>query len=200
MLNLDFAKSSLRAPALERGAVRLRAPQLSDYEAWRALREESRAHLTRWEPDWTKKDVEIEAFRTRLRLQEKLFRAAVALSFFVCLKDGGRLVGGVTLSDIRRQAAQSAVIGYWIGAPFLRRGHGGDAVAAVVDYAIRDGGLNRIEAACQPGNSASLGLLQKLGFKEEGFARDYLHINGAWRDHLLFSLIARDYCGAPPAI
>jgi len=185
MLNFDFVKTTPKPPVLERGAIRLRAPNLGDYEAWVALREESRAHLTRWEPDWTSKEVENEAYKTRIRLQERLFRAGVALSFFVCLKESGRLIGGVTLSDIRRQAAQSAVIGYWIGAPYLRQGYGGDAVAAVVEYAFVEGGLNRVEAACQPGNSASLGLLRKLGFKEEGFARDYLHINGAWRDHAL---------------
>ncbi|MCB2113476.1 MAG: GNAT family protein [Parvularculaceae bacterium] len=200
MLNFDFVKAAPKQPVLERGEVMLRAPQLGDFEAWAALREESRAHLTRWEPDWTAREAESEAYRTRLRLQERLYRAGAAVSFFVCRKDDNRLIGGVTLSDIRRHTAQSAVIGYWIGAPYLRRGYGGDAVAATVEFALVESGFNRVEAACQPGNTASLALLRKLGFREEGLARDYLHINGAWRDHALYSLIARDYCGAPQPI
>ncbi|MCB2097941.1 MAG: GNAT family N-acetyltransferase [Parvularculaceae bacterium] len=197
MLKLDFVRPVSKPTELTRAGLRLRPPQLADHPQWWALRENSRHHLTRWEPDWTERDVTIDAFRTRVRLQERLRRSGAALTFFACLADEGAIIGGVTLSDIRLHAAHSATLGYWIGEPYLRRGYGAEAVAAVVDYGFGELRLNRIEAACQPGNVASLSLLRKLGFREEGFARDYLFINGAWRDHLLFALTARDYCGAP---
>ncbi len=198
MLNFDFAKSSvMRPPILEHGAVSLRAAEPADYGAWLALRQESRAHLTRWEPDWRDQDVTAEAFRARIRNYERQHRSRVGLSLYAYIKATGDLVGGVTLSDIRFQSSHSATIGYWIGERFLRRGHGLAAVEAVVAHAFLEMRLNRVEAACQPGNLASKTLLSKAGFREEGFVRDYLFINGSWRDHLLFALTARDYCGAP---
>lgn len=197
MLNLDFSRIAQRAPELTRGALKLRPLQLADHNQWLRLRDRSREHLTRWEPDWTDKDTSIDAFRSRVRLQERLRRVGAALSYCVCLADTGEMIGGVTLSDIRRHAACSATIGYWIGAPWLRRGHGAEAVSAVVEHGFGQLRLNRIEAACQPGNAASVALLRKLGFEQEGLARDFLFINGAWRDHLLFAQTARDFCGAP---
>jgi len=57
--------------------------------------------------------------------------------------------------------------------------------------------LQRIEAASLPHNTASRGLLQKLGFREEGYARQYLRINGSWQDHVLYALLRSDlYNGA----
>ena len=103
------------------------------------------------------------------------------------------LVGGVTLSNIKYNAACSAEIGYWIGAPFLRRGFAIAAVFAIVAHAFTKLGLNRVEAACQPGNEPSRELLEKAGFHEEGYARDYLFINGDWRDHCLYAITARAF-------
>jgi ribosomal-protein-alanine N-acetyltransferase len=197
MIRFEFGKSAAKPPVIDGGPVVLRAADASDYQAWFALREESREHLTRWEPEWCDAETTADSFRARLRLYNRQRRAGVGLSLFVRLKIGDRLVGGASLSDIRAHASHSATLGYWIGAPHLRQGLGVAAVAALTRHAFEAIGLNRIEAACQPGNVASRALLAKVGFRQEGFARDYLYINGAWRDHLLFALTARDYCGAP---
>ena len=85
------------------------------------------------------------------------------------------------------------MIGYWIGAPFARQGYGRAAIASVVEYAFQEMKLNRLEAACQPDNAASVRLLENSGFRYEGLARDYLRINGDWRDHLIYAAIARDF-------
>ncbi|MDZ7628709.1 MAG: GNAT family protein [Parvularculaceae bacterium] len=171
----------------------MRAPELNDHRSWATVRDQSRVHLTRWEPEWKPEDATFDAFRLRLKTYERQFRARAAVAFHVFECNGDRLIGGVTLSDIRRHAAQSATIGYWIGAAFLRRGYGLSAVNAATGYAFDELGLNRVEAACQPGNAASRALLQRAGFIEEGFARDYLFINGDWRDHVLFARLARDH-------
>jgi ribosomal-protein-alanine N-acetyltransferase len=192
MISFDLGRSS-RPPVLEAGAIRLAVADLADYPAWLELRRRSRAHLTRWEPDWQERDETLDAFRLRLRSYDRQHRARSGLSLVARLIDGGALIGGVTLSDIRFHSLQSATIGYWIGEPHLRQGYGIAMVDAVVRHAFGEIRLNRVEAACQPGNLASRALLAKAGFHEEGLARDYLYINGAWRDHLLFARTARDH-------
>ncbi len=197
MIGFDFGKQGVRAPVLENGPVKLRAAEPGDYPAWVMLRRDSRKHLTRWEPDWREEEMTADAFRTRLRLYERQHRARAGLALYVFEKNSGALIGGVTLTDVRLFASLSATIGYWIGERYLRQGYGLAAVEAVLGHAFGEMALNRVEAACQPGNAASKALLLKARFAEEGFARDYLYINGGWRDHLLFARTARDYCGAP---
>jgi ribosomal-protein-alanine N-acetyltransferase len=101
-------------------------------------------------------------------------------------------VGGVTLNNVRRGVIQAGSLGYWIGAPFARRGFMTAALAALIPYAHGALRLKRIEAACLPHNAASMRLLQKLGFAREGYARQYLCIAGEWQDHVLFARLAGD--------
>ncbi|MEO1251438.1 MAG: GNAT family protein [Pseudomonadota bacterium] len=171
-------------------------PTIKDHAAWMALREKSRAHLTLWEDDWTRRETALTAFKRRLRAWERQQRQGVGLSLFARRRADSELVGGATVSNIRLGASRSGILGYWIGAPFVGRGYGAQAVRAVVDHSFDALSLNRLEAACQPENAASRALLTKLGFRHEGLARDYLKINGAWRDHDIFALIARDRCSA----
>ena len=193
MLNFEFTKPVSRPPELAHDEIYLRPPEFADFDEWSALREKSRAHLTRWEPDWRNEDIAIDKWRMRLRAYERQFRARTGVVFHICQQADKRIVGGITLSDIRRHASYSATLGYWIGAEFLRRGYGISAVETAAAYAFDDLELNRIEAACQPDNKASRTLLEQAGFREEGLARQYLHINGEWRDHVLYSLLADDF-------
>jgi ribosomal-protein-alanine N-acetyltransferase len=199
MIDLAFGRSAEASGVIEGRGVRLRPPALQDFEEWRALREESRAHLTQWEPSWSAREATRDWFRNRLKLMERDRRDGAALPLFIARRSDGRLVGGVTLSRIRRDAIRSASIGYWVGERHLGKGYATAAVAAALAHAVDQLTLNRIEAAVQPGNEPSLRLLARCGFRQEGLARDYLFINGAWRDHLLFAATARDLRGAPPA-
>jgi ribosomal-protein-alanine N-acetyltransferase len=79
-----------------------------------------------------------------------------------------------------------------MGAAYARQGHMTAAVSAVIPFAFGTLKLHRIEAACIPANVASVRLLEKTGFKREGFARQYLCIDGAWQDHLLYARIRDD--------
>ncbi len=200
MLSLLLNKRAGSPAELSGEQVFLRAPQISDYESWSELRRQSREHLTRWEPDWTEQDLSRKAYRLRLRFLNRVHYHGLGLSYFVFDRAENLLVGGVTLSNVARQSMQSATIGYWIGAPFLKRGFGYQSICLVRDHAFSALGLNRVEAACQPGNAASRALLKKAGFTEEGLARDYLYINGGWRDHVRHGASARDFCGAPKAM
>jgi ribosomal-protein-alanine N-acetyltransferase len=92
----------------------------------------------------------------------------------------------------------SGALGYWIGEPFARQGHMSEAVHTLLPFAFNTLNLHRLEAACLPQNQASVALLQKSGFLQEGKAKKYLRINGVWRDHLLFALLEEEYYKAFP--
>jgi ribosomal-protein-alanine N-acetyltransferase len=179
-------------PIVEGDGVYLRAPQMSDYSEWTTLREASRAFLTPWEPTWPSDDLSRSAFRRRLRRYAEDQRADTSYAFFLFRKPDDALVGGLTLANIRRGVAQAGSLGYWIGEPFARHGLMTGALQGLVPFAFESLRLHRLEAACIPSNAASIRLLEKMGFVREGYAREYLCINGLWQDHLLFARLNGD--------
>ena len=179
-------------PVLGHGKVRLRVPQASDYEAWAAVRVESRAFLSPWEPSWPPDDVTRGAFRSRIKRYVRDIEDDAAYPFFIFRADDQALLGALTISNVRRGVAQMASLGYWIGRNFARQGYMTTAVSTVLPFAFDHLRLHRLEAACLPRNIASIRLLKRCGFSEEGLARRYLKINGRWEDHLLFGLLAGD--------
>jgi ribosomal-protein-alanine N-acetyltransferase len=180
---------------LEGAAVRLRPHRASDFAEWAALREDSRAFLQPWEPTWPSDDLTRGAYRRRLAAYAQDMERGVAYPFLVFRRADSVLVGGITLSNVRRGVAQMGSIGYWVGQPYARQGYTVDAVRTVVRFCFERLRLHRVEAACIPTNLASRSVLGRAGFQNEGLARDYLMIDGAWRDHLLFGLIAPDDIG-----
>jgi len=179
-------------PEISGQGVVLRSPQMSDCTEWAALRERSRGFLTPWEPTWPVDDLTRASFRRRVRRYCEDQRSDLAYAFFIFRTQDSALVGGLTLANIRRGCAQAGSLGYWMGAPYARQGYMTAAVNAVVPFAFGNLKLHRIEAACIPANIASIRLLEKTGFKREGFARQYLCINGLWQDHLLFAKLESD--------
>ena len=174
---------------LEGRQVYLRPPMNRDWSVWAELRAESREFLTKWEPTWSHDALTRSAFRRRLRAYKAELRQGTSYSFLVFRRSDHALLGGMTLSNLRRGVAQAASLGYWIGARHSRQGHMSDALETLLYFAFNDLGLHRVEAACLPKNAASKGLLMKCGFREEGYAREYLRIDGRWQDHLLFAIL-----------
>jgi ribosomal-protein-alanine N-acetyltransferase len=172
--------------------VFLRHPTMADYPAWAELRAMSRQHLTVWEPQWARDELTRSAFRRRLRQYLRELREDQGYAFFVFRHGDAALLGGLSISTIRRGVAQAASIGYWIGAPHAGNGYMTDAVGAILPFAFGTLGLHRLEAACLPHNAPSARVLAKTGFRQEGTARRYLKINGVWQDHLLFALLQDD--------
>jgi len=175
--------------SLEGQGVRLRAPRWRDYPAWSNLRQVSRDFLQPWEPVWPEDDLERAAYRRRLATYAREMDAGSAYPFFIFRTRDDALVGGVTISNVRRGVAQMCTIGYWMGEPFAGQGYMTAAMKPLVAFAFGELSLHRVEAACLPENQASHRLLLKTGFREEGMARAYLKINGRWRDHLLFGMV-----------
>jgi ribosomal-protein-alanine N-acetyltransferase len=174
-------------PAIAGDGVSLRTPQMTDFAEWAALREASREFLVPWEPTWPADDLTRGAFRRRLRRYAEDLRADQGYSFLIFRAKDDVLVGGLTLANIRRGVAQAGSVGYWMGLPHVRQGYMTAALRAVIPFAFTTLRLHRIEAACIPTNAGSIRLLESTGFVREGYARQYLCINGVWQDHLLFA-------------
>lgn len=107
------------------------------------------------------------------------------------------VIGFVALDQIVRGVGQSAVLGYSIDGDFEGRGLMRQSVERVLDYAFNHLALNRIAADHIPENDRSAALLASLGFQREGYARDYLKLDGVWRDHVLNALLASEFRQTP---
>lgn len=192
--------SQAPSPHLVGPRLFLRPPRDGDYPAWSALREQSRDYLIPWEPRWADDALSRGHFRRRLERYEADWRAGTGYALFLIRLDDDALLGGVTLSQVRRGVAFSGTLGYWTGAPFAGQGYMTEAVILLARYAFADLGLHRLDAACLPSNTPSRRVLEKAGFSREGYARQYLKINDRWEDHLLFALLEDDPLPAlPPA-
>lgn len=195
---MAFLRSALPEDYLDaiRGpSLTLRPPTVADYSAWAELRALSRTHLTPWEPAWSRDDLSRQMYRRRLRAYAKDVRDDLGYSFFISEEATGTLVGGITLSNVRRGSAQSAALGYWIGKPYAGEGRMSEAVKTMLPFAFRTLRLHRLEAACMPANAPSIRVLERAGFEREGLARGYLKINGRWEDHLLYGAVAPEIAG-----
>jgi len=194
-MNMAFFRSvplSEATPAIAGKGVLLRPPQMADCSEWAALREASRDFLTPWEPTWPADDLTRAAFRRRIKRYGDDHRNDLAYSFFIFRESDQALLGGLTLANIRRGCAQAGSLGYWMGATHARHGYMTAALSAFLPFAFRSLRLHRIEAACIPSNIGSIRLLERTGFKREGFARQYLCINGVWQDHWLYARLQDD--------
>lgn len=181
--------------ALRGPRVLLRLPQMDDYDPWYALRSSSRDFLRPFEPRWTEADLGRRVFTTRVKRAREEAEQGSDYSFFIFLTGGRQetLVGGITLSNVRRRAAQFVNLGYWMGQQFSGKGLMSEAVGLSLPFVFDTLDLHRIHAAFLPGNAASRRVLEKNGFAEEGFAEKYLQINGRWEDHVLMGLTRERY-------
>ena len=184
-LRSPFAQDPM--PQLHYGSVVLRPPILSDFDEWVRLRQESRAFLAPWEPLPPANEYSKFSFRARIKHYQQQAKNDSAYPFFIFHHEKDHLLGAITASNIRRGAAQMCSMGYWIGMPYARQGYMSHALNALMGHAFNGLGLHRVEAACLPSNQASIALLRRSGFSEEGLARKYLNIAGKWQDHLLFA-------------
>lgn len=197
---IGFLKTGVNAvPAvrLEAPRVYLRPPRPRDWRRWAALREESRDFLTPWEPSWPRDALSRHAFIRRLRRQLVEWRHDEGYSFLIFRKGDNALLGGASFANVRRGVAQMASLGYWVGAAHARAGYMTEAGRVMLAFGFHELGLHRIEAACLPHNTASRALLARLGFREEGLARDYLMIDGLWQDHVTCAVLRKDDFGLP---
>jgi len=118
-------------------------------------------------------------------------------SYLIRHSQCGALVGYVNVGNIVRGALQSGYVGYAGFASHAGRGLMTAGLRSVIDACFTELGLHRLEANIQPDNLRSLGLVRRLGFMREGFSPNYLLIDGDWRDHERWALLAEDWSGRP---
>ncbi|MCZ4353266.1 GNAT family protein [Roseovarius aestuarii] len=184
-----------RKVRIETERLTLRQPAMPDFRDWVHLRRESSEFLTRWEPKWSPDHLTRKGFTNRVYWAQRAIANGSALPLFLIRREDDRLLGAITLDNIRRGPSQSGTLGYWVGENHARQGYMREAIQATAHYAFERLDLSRIEAACLPENAASRGLLEKCGFKYEGVAQSYLQIDGRWRTHVLYAALRMDRRG-----
>ncbi|MFE9959420.1 GNAT family N-acetyltransferase [Micromonospora sp. NPDC005299] len=179
------------------GPVVLRPYRRSDARSWSEIRRANRAWLSPWEShlpgSWDEMNSP-SAFRYVHADQRKSARTGDGMPFAVCLRENGeeRLVGHLNVGSIVRRAFCSGYVGYWVDARVAGRGVIPTAVALAVDHAFGPGGLHRIEVNIRPENQPSRRVVEKLGFREEAYHVRYMHIDGAWRDHIGYAMTSEE--------
>ena len=173
--------------------VRIRPPRFEDRDEFLALRSESRAYLEKWEPI---PEPGFDAFGAAWFA--RYFASSTSersRRFLIVTADDGSIVGQVGLSEIIRGALQQAFVGYWMGEAHAGRGFMTRGVGLVVRHAFEALGLHRLEANVQPHNASSIRVLEKAGFRREGFSPRYLQIAGAWADHERWAITREELSG-----
>lgn len=173
------------------GAVGLRPLRLRDSKEWREVRARNAEWLRPWEA--TSPDPRTEPAPTYSAMVRRLHadaRAGRSMPFVVTFAD--RLVGQLTVSSITWGSLRGCSVGYWVDQRVAGRGIMPTAVAMASDHCWSIG-LHRVEINIRPENAASLRVAAKLGLAYEGERRAYLHIDGAWRDHVTFAVYAGDF-------
>ncbi|HSI59013.1 MAG TPA: GNAT family N-acetyltransferase [Ideonella sp.] len=168
---------------LKAGAAAL-APAVADYQR------RNREHFAPWDPPSPESFYTTEAQAERIKQGLKAFADGSGYRWWLVLQEAPeRVIGSVHFSQVSRGAFQSCTLGYALDAEAQGRGLMHEALAAGIKEMFSPRiNLHRVQAAYQPDNARSAAVLQRLGFKAQGLAHDYLYIAGAWRDHLVMAL------------
>lgn len=176
---------------LEHDEVRLRPIRGRDAVVWEQVRRRNAAWLGPWDATPPPGgDILQHTYPSMARALRRQARRGTALPFVI--EVGGEFAGQVTVNNVVRGSAQFASIGYWVAREYAGRGVTPRAVALTIDHCFGPVGLHRIEISVRPENSNSLRVVEKLGLREVGLARRYLHIDGEWRDHRVFEVTRED--------
>lgn len=179
--------------------LRLQPLRIRDWQVWSTTRSRNREWLAPWNATTPRPDLEHPPpFPEMVRRVNQQARAGTSLPWALWLREQGRgvFIGQVTVSSIVGGAARMCNIGYWIDSAHAGRGYMPRAVALATHYVLAVLDLHRVEIAIRPENTASLRVVQKLGFDFEGHRPAFLHIDGAWRDHEVFT-VTRERLASP---
>lgn len=181
---------------LRTGSLVLRPIRRRDKAAWTALRQRNAVWLAPWEASNPDPDGFLPTYHQMVRSLTAQAHSGSALPFLILEQfpgaRGARLVGQLTVSSITWGSAMTATLGYWVDSERAGRGIAPTAVALATDYCFTDLGLHRMEINIRPENRASLRVVEKLHFRDEGLRPRFLHIAGQWADHRSFALTAEE--------
>jgi ribosomal-protein-alanine N-acetyltransferase len=152
--------------------------------------EQNRAHLAPWEPPFPQGIFTSAFWARRLELAQREYRDGSSMRLVLSSRaePEGPIVGMANFTQFVRGAFMCCTLGYSLAHDVQGAGMMSEALRAAIHHVFHTLGMHRIQANYIPGNERSGQLLRRLGFAVEGYARDYLFINGQWRDHILTSL------------
>jgi ribosomal-protein-alanine N-acetyltransferase len=176
-------------PTLSDGPIAIRPIRVRDARALERELMENRGWLRKWEATNPHGPMSFDT-RASIRSLQSNARAGYGLPFLI--EYDGELAGQLNVSSISYGSVSSASIGYWVSERFAGKSITPTAVALASDYAFFQLGLHRIEICIRPENAPSLRVVEKLGYRYEGLRRRFIHINGDWRDHFCFALVAEE--------
>jgi len=170
--------------------ITLRLLRLRDRKVWDEVRSANKDWLSPWEATrpQIEADLPLPSFPQMVRMGTRDAKDLRSLSLGIWVKDRGRerFVGQITLGGIVLGAYRGGYIGYWIDNRYANKGVVTHAVMALTEYAFQELSLHRIEINMRPENGASQRVAEKAGYIYEGLRLRYLHIDGQWRDHMIF--------------
>jgi ribosomal-protein-alanine N-acetyltransferase len=176
----------MRPRPVERGErVHLRHPSPEDEDSFiAAVRASRRLHRP-----WAQLPDSPAAFATLIERQDVPSEEV----YLICLNEGGALVGMANLGQIFFGHLRGAYLGYSVFVPHDGQGLMTEGIRLVLRQAFGPVGLHRVEANIQPENARSIALVERLGFRREGYSPKYLKIAGSWRDHVRFAILAEEF-------
>ena len=181
---------TITARRVDGAPVILRAVRNRDRGEWEQLRAGNADWLRPWEATAPEGSAKAPAFRQLVRQFDREASEGRLQPFVI--ETEGRLVGQMHLFGIAWGSLRCASAGYWVSESVAGQGIMPLALAAACDHAFVGLGLHRVEVNIRPENAASLRVVEKLGFRDEGLRLRYLHIDGEWRDHRTFALTSED--------
>jgi len=170
---------------LTHGDVSLRIIRTKDAKTIERLVLGNREWLRPWEATNPHGPISFD-FRSQIRALLRQLESSDGMPFVILYQ--GEIVGQLNVANILHGSVSSCVIGYWIAPEVAGMGITPTAVALAMDYMFNAVGLHRVEIDIRPENGASIRVVQKLGLRYEGLKKNYIHINGDWRDHYVFAL------------
>ncbi|MDA3026198.1 MAG: GNAT family protein [Actinomycetota bacterium] len=177
---------------LQQDNLVLRPLKLRDKKEWTKLRQRNQNWFQPWEstvPDeFSDGKASFYQIVKNLRIEAKAQRS---LPFVMEIDK--KIAGQITVANINYGSTRSAYIGYWIAEEFAGKGYTPLAVAMAIDHCFEVLKLHRLEITIRPENLKSLRVVEKLGLRSEGLRPKYLHIDGDWRDHLVFAINKDEY-------
>ena len=177
--------------ALPSGEVlTLRPLARGDRARWEALRSTNDAWLRPWEATVPGEPRRRTSFHAMRRGFDRAARMGAVLPFAIDVE--GRVVGSVQLFDLLWGSRRCGSAGYWLDEAATGHGYASWSLALLVDHAVLEVGLQRVEVGIRPDNPRSLAVVARLGLPEEGLRRDFMHVDGQWADHRCFAVVASD--------
>jgi [ribosomal protein S5]-alanine N-acetyltransferase len=176
----------------------LRPPGTSDVAAMRRALRANDAHLRPWSvaPVRGEDPASLTVVSRSVLRHRREWKRGLSFVLLVTPREDDRtVIGRVALGGVLRGAFQNAYLGYWIDAEHQGRGLMTEAVSAATTFAFGPARLHRIQAAVMPRNAASQRVLEKAGYRREGFSERYLCIAGRWEDHVLFATTLEERSG-----